>query len=74
MPGLYAETLRRAAGLVGGEQALALRLKVTPSHLALWMNGASLPPSDIFLKAADIVAEHELRELSRRPHVPPDAN
>jgi hypothetical protein len=28
------------------------------------MKGLASPPGDIFLKAADIVAEHELQELS----------
>ena len=63
LPTLYAGTLERAAELVGGEEQLALRLLVTPSHLALWMRGLASPPGDIFLKAADIVMEEDLRRL-----------
>jgi hypothetical protein len=55
---VHVRTLRRAAALVGGEQELALRLKVTPSHLVLWMAGAEVPPMDVFLHAVDIVMDH----------------
>jgi DNA-binding transcriptional regulator YdaS (Cro superfamily) len=63
---VYVRTLQRAAELVGGEEALARRLKVTPSHLALWLHGVVLPPCDFFLKAADIVSEHEIEQLTSR--------
>ena len=66
MPTVYVGTLTRAAELVGGAEALALRLKVTPSHLALWLKGMVSPPSDVFLKAADIVSEDDLQQLSYR--------
>lgn len=71
VPDLYVNTLRKAAELVGGEQPLALRLKVTPSHLALWLKGLAVPPGDIFLRAADIVGEHELRALAKKLETPP---
>ena len=58
MAEVHVRTLRRAAALVGGEQELALRLKVTPSHLVLWMAGAEMPPADVFLRAVDIVMDH----------------
>jgi DNA-binding transcriptional regulator YdaS (Cro superfamily) len=61
---VYARTLSRAAQLAGGQEALAQRLDVEETQLALWMNGAAKPPGDVFLKAADIVSEHELRVLS----------
>ena len=63
MPTVYARTLRRAAELVGGESALAARLAVSENELDLWLRNFVRPPSDVFLKAADIVAEHELRVL-----------
>jgi DNA-binding transcriptional regulator YdaS (Cro superfamily) len=50
--------LRRAAALVGGEQELALRIQVTPSHLILWLAGVVVPPADVFLRAVDIVMDH----------------
>jgi len=67
---VYVRTLQRAAELVGGEQALARRLKVTPSHLALWLQGVVSPPCDFFLKAADIVSEHEIQQLASRSAQP----
>jgi hypothetical protein len=56
---LYLRTLRRAAELIGDDEELALRLKVTPSHLALWIQGVEKAPTYIFLRAVDLVAERE---------------
>jgi DNA-binding transcriptional regulator YdaS (Cro superfamily) len=55
---VHVRTLRRAAALVGGEQELALRIQVTPSHLILWLAGVAVPPPDVFLRAVDIVMDH----------------
>jgi DNA-binding transcriptional regulator YdaS (Cro superfamily) len=63
---VYVGTLQRAAELVGGEEALARRLKVTPSHLALWLQGIATPPCDVFLRAADIVSEDEIQRLTSK--------
>lgn len=63
MPDVYLRTLERAAQIVGGEQALALHLKVTPSHLALWLKGLEEPTIEAFLRAVDLVSEHELAQL-----------
>jgi DNA-binding transcriptional regulator YdaS (Cro superfamily) len=71
MPTVYARTLRRAAELLGGEAALAARLGVTEDQLDLWLRNFVRPPNDAFLKAADVVGEHELRMLNKQ-HVPPD--
>lgn len=60
MPGVHAKTLQRAAEIVGGEQQLALKLKVTPSHLALWIKGIEQPPGDIFLQAVDLVVDNDV--------------
>ncbi len=62
---VHAKTLQRAAEIVGGEQQLALRLKVTPSHLALWIQGIEQPPGDIFLQAVDLVVDNDV--LSKLP-------
>jgi hypothetical protein len=59
VPDLYVKTLVRAAHIAGGEAELALRLRVTPSHLHLWILGAKTPPLEVFLKAVDIVLEHD---------------
>lgn len=53
-------TLQRAAEIMGGEQQLALHLRVTPSHLALWLEGKESPPDHIFLKAVDLVTDHDV--------------
>jgi hypothetical protein len=57
VPDVHIRTLIRAAQIVGGPEALALRLNVTPSHLALWMSGAEPCPPNIFLRAVDLVLE-----------------
>ena len=73
VPDVYLRTLKRAAQIVGGEQALALHLKVTPSHLALWLKGLEEPTTEAFLRAVDLVSEHELAQLPRpRPLPEPD--
>jgi DNA-binding transcriptional regulator YdaS (Cro superfamily) len=72
LPTVYIRTLKRAAEIVGGEEELARRLKVTPTHLALWLGGVVSPPGDVFLRAADIVSEHDLLQLATRPA--PQAN
>lgn len=63
VPDVYLRTLERAAKLLGGEQALALHLRVTPSHLALWLKGLEEPTTEAFLRAVDLVSEHELAQL-----------
>ena len=60
MPDVYIRTLVRAAEIVGGAQELAFRLKVTPSHLSLWMGGLEPCPGYVFLKAVDLVLESEI--------------
>ena len=61
---VHVATLRRAAEIAGGEQQLAVVLKVTPSHLALWLRGVTEPPGDVFLRAVDLISEHELARLA----------
>jgi DNA-binding transcriptional regulator YdaS (Cro superfamily) len=60
MPDVYIRTLSRAAEIVGGAQELAFRLKVTPSHLSLWMGGLEQCPASVFLRAVDLVLEREI--------------
>jgi len=59
--------LSRAAELLGGEEQLARHLKVTPSHLALWIRGIETPPTEFFLKAVDVIMENENRRGLRPP-------
>ena len=65
MAGVHVQTLRRAMEIVGGEQELALRLLVTPSHLAAWLDGMETPPGDVFLRAVDLVMQDKLRRATR---------
>lgn len=67
---VHATTLKRAAQLVGGLEQLAYRLDVTPSHLALWVAATEPTPPNIFLKAVDLIQEHDRDDLasgSNRP-------
>jgi len=60
MPDVYIRTLARAAQIVGGTTELAFRLKVTPSHLSLWLGGLEPCPPNVFLQAVDVVLEREI--------------
>ena len=55
-PSLYARTLQSAAGILGGERALARYLRVPLPEIFVWMRpGAEPPPLDVFLKAVDLI-------------------
>lgn len=60
MPDVYIRTLMRAAEIVGGATELAFKLRITPSHLSLWLSGLEPCPPDVFLKAVDLVLEREI--------------
>lgn len=62
MADVYVRTLIRAAEITGGAQELAFKLKVTPSHLSLWMSGLEPCPGYVFLKAVDLVLERDISE------------
>jgi DNA-binding transcriptional regulator YdaS (Cro superfamily) len=66
LPTVHARTLKRAAEIIGGEEELARRLIVTPSHLELWIRGLESPPVDVFLKAVDIVTENDLPQMTAK--------
>ena len=51
------EVLRRAAEILGGKGALREVLRVSLRQLDRWMLGTERPPSYVFLKLVDIVAE-----------------
>ena len=63
MSTVHAQTLKRAAQLVGGLEQLAYRLDVTPSHLALWVAATEPTPPNVFLKAVDLIQEHDRDDL-----------
>lgn len=53
---VYNRILHKAAGIVGGERALARYLKVSQADVYAWMRpGASPPPAAVFLNAVDLV-------------------
>ncbi len=58
-------TLRRAAEIIGGTEALSRRLKIAPFLLALLISGVEPTPTDVFLKAVDIY-ETELMDSLRK--------
>jgi hypothetical protein len=64
---VHVRTLMRAAEIVGGPLELAFKLKVTPSHLSLWLGALEPCPSHIFLKAVDLVLERDLAEQRPGP-------
>ena len=51
------QTLRRAAEIVGGPAQLRLYLNVSAICLAAWMTGIDNMPTQVFLKAVDLVME-----------------
>jgi DNA-binding transcriptional regulator YdaS (Cro superfamily) len=57
MPNLRAQTLARAAQIVGGADVLAEQLAVVPETLRRYLRGNSPVPLEIFLRATEIVTE-----------------
>lgn len=51
------DTLRRAARLLGGEEPLARKLRVSPRQLQAWLNGEEAVTTDIFLRAVDLIED-----------------
>jgi hypothetical protein len=70
LPDVYVRTLERAVEIEGGEQALALRLKVTPSHLALWIQGIERPPVEVFLRVVDLLTDQQFPASSGQRSAP----
>ena len=60
------ETLKRASAVAGGPLPLRRYLKVSAAALALWMSGAVATPTDVFLKAVDLLYERDITELKSR--------
>ena len=66
----YRSTVREALAIVGSEDALALRLKVTRAELRQWIDGELDVPTSAFLDAVDIVVQAKVQEISgnRKTH------
>lgn len=54
---VMSRTLQKAAELVGGQKALARRLRVPLAELQKWLAGDGRPPMATFLKAVDLVLD-----------------
>jgi hypothetical protein len=60
------QTLARAADIVGGPELLRRRLNISALLLAVWLNGAEPLPTEVFLKAVDIVEQEVFESLKRK--------
>ena len=65
MAAVHAETLRRAAQIIGDDKKLAETLGITPEQLAEWKAKEKPVPEDVFLKCVDIVVSDAIRSQSR---------
>jgi hypothetical protein len=54
---LAQRVLVRAARRIGGAEALAAHLRVAPARLARWLAGKEVPPTEILLRAVDVVVD-----------------
>jgi hypothetical protein len=61
--GVRTAALCRAAEILGGPSRLREILGVSAIALTVWMTGAEAPPTDVFLKAVDLIAERDLEAL-----------
>ena len=61
--GVRARALRRAAQILGGEIQLSRYLRVSVLSVTVWMAGAEPPPTDVFLRAVDVIVDHDLDDL-----------
>lgn len=59
MPPVHARALKRAAELLGGIEHFAKHVGMPAHDLVGWMNGEGTPPLGVFLKAVDIISEHQ---------------
>ena len=66
----YRNTVREALAIVGSEDVLAVRLKVTRAELRQWIEGELDVPTSAFLDAVDIVVQAKVQEISgdRKTH------
>jgi hypothetical protein len=67
MPNLHAQTLARAAVVVGGADVLAQQFDVTQEMLGRYIRGESVIPSELFLRATEIVTQASVRDAAKAP-------
>ena len=61
---LYVRALQRASELKGGEERLAHSLGVRVDDVRNWQSGGAPVPTNVFLKVADILADHAVSQIS----------
>jgi hypothetical protein len=52
---LYCEIMRRAAAAVGGEEALAQRLRRDLEDVRAWLAGSRLAPFGVYVEALELL-------------------
>lgn len=60
---VYSAALQHAALILGGADRLREYLGVHPRQLDRWLTGASMPPTDVFLKVVDVVSQESLDRM-----------
>ena len=60
-------TLRRAAEVVGGPEALAEALGVSPEIVSAWLLGRDALPNESYLRALDLVSQGPHHKAPRKP-------
>jgi DNA-binding transcriptional regulator YdaS (Cro superfamily) len=63
----HTRTLRRAVEVVGSPKELAETLGVSPESLAAWLAGDEALPSEVYLRALDVVSQGPHHRPSRKP-------
>ena len=62
---VYTKALRRAALGMGSVEALRAHLGVKMSDLCAWMAGEKCPPTAVFLRVVDLLADEELELIKQ---------
>jgi len=62
-----ARTLRRAVEAVGGPEALAEALGVSPEMVSAWLLGEHALPDNAYLRALDLVSQGPHHKAARKP-------
>jgi hypothetical protein len=62
----HTRTLQRALKIAGSTESLARALNVPPAELAAWMRGLRPLPTDVYLRALDMVASGSARRPTSR--------
>jgi hypothetical protein len=60
------QALRRACYILGGQRRLRKYLGVSALSLSVWIAGSEPPPTDVFLRAVDVIVDHEIDDLRKK--------